>query len=56
MPGLTAGGRAPRARIANNKIEDIRHDNENKQHKQTDKVPQLIREDAEGWEQYVPPK
>ena len=42
MPGLTAGGRAPRVR------------NENNLHVQTDKVLQLIREDAEGWEQYVP--
>ncbi|HTE00061.1 MAG TPA: hypothetical protein VK668_12285 [Mucilaginibacter sp.] len=40
--------------IANNKIEDIRHYNENNLHVQTDKVLQLIKEDADGWEAYVP--
>jgi len=40
--------------IANNKIEDIRHYNENNLHVQTDKVLQLIKEGAPGWEEYVP--
>ena len=40
--------------IANNKIEDIRHYNENNLHVQTDKVLQLIKQGAEGWEQFVP--
>ncbi len=40
--------------IANNKIEDIRHYNENNLHVQTDKVLQLIKQGADGWEQYVP--
>jgi hypothetical protein len=40
--------------IANNKIEDIRHYNENNLHVQTDKVLQLIKEGAGGWEDYVP--
>ncbi|MDR3697888.1 TonB-dependent receptor [Mucilaginibacter sp.] len=40
--------------IANNKIEDIRHYNENNLSVQTDKVLQLIKQGAEGWEQYVP--
>ena len=40
--------------IANNKIEDIHHYNENNLHVQTDKVLQLIRQGAEGWEEYVP--
>jgi hypothetical protein len=40
--------------IANNKIEDIRHYNENNLHVQTDKVLQLIKQGAGGWEQYVP--
>jgi hypothetical protein len=40
--------------IANNKIEDIRHYNENNLHVQTDIVLQLIKQGAEGWEQYVP--
>jgi hypothetical protein len=40
--------------IANNKIEDIQHYNENNLHIQTDKVLQLIKEGAEGWEEYVP--
>lgn len=40
--------------IANNKIEDIRHYNEKNLNVQTDKVLQLIKEGAEGWEEYVP--
>ena len=40
--------------IANNKIEDIRHYNENNLHVQTDKVLQLIKQGEEGWEEYVP--
>jgi hypothetical protein len=40
--------------IANNKIEDIRHYNESNLHVQTDNVLQLIKEGADGWEQYVP--
>jgi hypothetical protein len=40
--------------IANNKIEDIRHYNEGNLHVQTDIVLQLIKQGAEGWEQYVP--
>ncbi len=40
--------------IANNKIEDIRHYNENNLSVQTDIVLQLIKQGAEGWEQYVP--
>jgi hypothetical protein len=40
--------------IANNKIEDIRHYNENNLHVQTDIVLQLIKQGAEGWEEYVP--
>jgi hypothetical protein len=40
--------------IANNKIEDISHYNENNLHVQTDKVLQLIKQGAEGWEEYVP--
>jgi len=40
--------------IANNKIEDIRHYNENNLHIQTDKVLQLIKQGAEGWEEFVP--
>jgi hypothetical protein len=42
--------------IANNKIEDIRHYNENNLNIQTDKVLQLIKQGAEGWEEYVPPE
>ena len=42
--------------IANNKIEDIRHYNENNLHVQTDKVLQMIKTGEEGWEQYVPPE
>jgi hypothetical protein len=42
--------------IANDKIEDIRHYNENNLHVQTDKVLQLIRQGAPGWEEYVPPE
>ncbi|MFI5136196.1 MAG: TonB-dependent receptor [Sphingobacteriales bacterium] len=40
--------------IANNKIEDIRHYNENNLSVQTNKVLELIKQGAEGWEQYVP--
>lgn len=40
--------------IANNKIEDIRDYNERNLHVQTDKVLQLIKQGAEGWEEYVP--
>jgi len=40
--------------IANNKIEDIRHYNEKNLHIQTDKVLQLIKQGAEGWEEFVP--
>jgi hypothetical protein len=40
--------------IANNKIEDIRHYNENNLHVQTDKVLQLIKQGEGGWEEYVP--
>lgn len=40
--------------IANNKIEDIRHYNENNLHVQTDIVLQMIKQGEEGWEEYVP--
>jgi hypothetical protein len=40
--------------IANNKIEDIRHYNENNLSVQTDKVLTMIKQGADGWEQYVP--
>jgi hypothetical protein len=40
--------------IANNKIEDIRNYNENNLHVQTDIVLQLIKQGADGWEQFVP--
>jgi hypothetical protein len=40
--------------IANNKIEDIRHYNENNLHVETDSVLQLIKQGTEGWEKYVP--
>jgi len=40
--------------IANNKIEDIRHYNEGNLHVDTDNVLQLIKQGAEGWEEYVP--
>ncbi|HAL80923.1 MAG TPA: nicotinate-nucleotide adenylyltransferase [Mucilaginibacter sp.] len=40
--------------IANNKIEDIRHYNENNLSVQTNKVLELIKQGAKGWEQYVP--
>jgi hypothetical protein len=40
--------------IANNKIEDISHYNENNLHVQTDKVLELIKQGAGGWEEYVP--
>ena len=40
--------------IANNKIEDISHYNEKNLHVQTDIVLQLIKQGADGWEEYVP--
>jgi len=40
--------------IANNKIEDIRHYNENNLSVQTNKVLELIKQGADGWEQFVP--
>jgi hypothetical protein len=40
--------------IANNKIEDIHHYKEINLQVQTDKVLQLIKQGAEGWEEYVP--
>lgn len=40
--------------IANDKIEDIRHYNERNLHVQTDRVLQLIKQGAEGWEEFVP--
>jgi len=40
--------------IANNKIEDIRHFNENNLNVDTDKVLQMIKQGAGGWEEYVP--
>jgi hypothetical protein len=40
--------------IANNKIEDIRHYNENNLGVHTDIVLNLIQQGAEGWEKYVP--
>lgn len=40
--------------IANNKIEDIRHYNENNLHVETDKVLQLIKQGVSGWEEFVP--
>jgi hypothetical protein len=40
--------------IANNKIEDIRNYNENNLSVQTDNVLQLIKQGADGWEQFVP--
>jgi hypothetical protein len=42
--------------IANDKIEDIRHYKESNLQIQTDKVLQLIKQGAEGWEEYVPPE
>lgn len=42
--------------IANNKIEDIRHYNEQNLHVQTDSVLNLIKEGADGWEDFVPPE
>ncbi len=42
--------------IANNKIEDLLDYNENNLHVQTDKVLQLIKQGADGWEKYVPPE
>ncbi len=40
--------------ITNNKIEDILHYNEHNLNMQTDKVLQLIKQGAAGWEEYVP--
>jgi hypothetical protein len=40
--------------IANNKIEDIRHYNENNLHVETDKVLNMIKQGEDGWEEYVP--
>lgn len=40
--------------IANNKIEDITDYNSNNLNVQTDKVLQLIKQGADGWEEYVP--
>jgi hypothetical protein len=40
--------------IANNKIEDIRHYKESNLQIQTDKVLELIKKGADGWEEYVP--
>jgi len=40
--------------ITNNKIEDIRHYQESNLQVQTDRVLELIKQGAEGWEQYVP--
>jgi hypothetical protein len=40
--------------ITNNKIEDITHYNEDNLHVQTDRVLQLIKQGAEGWEEFVP--
>jgi hypothetical protein len=40
--------------IANDKIEDIRHYEERNLQIQTDKVLQMIKNDDNGWEQYVP--
>jgi hypothetical protein len=42
--------------IANNKIEDIRHYNEKNLHVETDNVLTLIKQGAEGWEEFVPPE
>lgn len=42
--------------IANNKIEDIRHYNENNLHVETDSVLQLIKQGTPGWEEFVPPE
>jgi hypothetical protein len=40
--------------IANNKIEDISHYNENNLHVQTDKVLDQIKHGESGWEELVP--
>jgi hypothetical protein len=40
--------------IVNDKIEDISNYSVNNLHVQTDKVLQLVKENAPGWEQYVP--
>jgi hypothetical protein len=40
--------------ITNNKIEDISHYNEKNLSIQTDKVLDMIKQNAPGWEEYVP--
>jgi hypothetical protein len=40
--------------VANNKIEDIRDYNERNLQVQTDRILQLIKQGAEGWEEFVP--
>jgi hypothetical protein len=40
--------------ISNNKIEDVRHYHEKNLNLQTDKILKLIKEGAEGWEEFVP--
>jgi hypothetical protein len=40
--------------IANDKLEDIRHYNEDNLQIQTDKVLQMIKNNEEGWERFVP--
>ncbi|HXD78469.1 MAG TPA: hypothetical protein VN616_11715 [Puia sp.] len=42
--------------IANDKLEDIRHYNEANLQIQTDKVLQMIRDNQQGWDKYVPPE
>ena len=42
--------------VANDKIEDILDYNKNNLNVQTDKVLQLIKQGADGWEEYVPPE
>ncbi|MBV8389426.1 MAG: TonB-dependent receptor [Mucilaginibacter sp.] len=42
--------------IANNKIEDIRNYNEGNLNVQTDNVLNLIKQGADGWEEFVPPE
>jgi len=42
--------------IANNKIEDIHHYKESNLQIQTDKVLQMIKNEEDGWEEYVPPE
>ncbi|EHQ31196.1 hypothetical protein [Mucilaginibacter paludis] len=40
--------------ISNNKIEDIRHYNENNLSVETDNVLQMIKDNVDGWEEFVP--